>query len=86
MTVGVRFLGKFALPQAAQLLGIKVPPKSDSANFSDSKSLQLFQLSFDFTKFSVNFYYLYYTFLQSAFQAFLSSPRGFLNLISFCAL
>lgn len=40
MTVGVRYLGKFAMPQTAQLLGIKVPPKIDSANFSDSKYLQ----------------------------------------------
>lgn len=40
MTVGVRFLGEICMPQSAQLLGIKVPPKIDSANFSDSKYLQ----------------------------------------------
>lgn len=41
MTVGVRYLGKFAMPQTAQLFRHKkVPPKIDSANFSDSKYLQ----------------------------------------------
>ena len=55
MTVGVAFSGNLLYRQTAQLLGIKVPPKIDSANFSDSNYLQFGKLSINFTKLRVKF-------------------------------